>query len=250
MLASGIRPALLRSHTLPWRQSLPRSTLHDMHRDHPYCSPPAPAFCSCTTANATCPATPKRLPTRFVCPCLRSYPQDQAPAHPSYANGRSSPRHRLLIRHQHLQSSLLDVPSTCGSGSPPRTPRASPPTRPAIFSAVPTICLRTNREHESRAMRVTYPCAATLRPTSSSNPDPVAQCGYGAHHHQRIAALLHNPRPFPPVPVRAHRLPRRSAVSARLPRLHVLLRSPATPACAAGFTDIPHHPGPRCTRRV
>ncbi|KAJ7300698.1 hypothetical protein DFH08DRAFT_1090511 [Mycena albidolilacea] len=45
------------------------SVVYDMHRDHPHCPLPAPAFCSSTTPNATRSGTTKPLPgclTRLV----------------------------------------------------------------------------------------------------------------------------------------------------------------------------------------
>ncbi|KAF8195158.1 hypothetical protein K438DRAFT_800307 [Mycena galopus ATCC 62051] len=122
----------------------------------------------------------------------------------------------LLIRHHHLQPSPLDVPALHRARHVRRLP-----TRPAILSAMKTRP-RYKLQHDAH---VTYPCAATLRPTICSKPGPVAQCGYGAHHHQRTQHTPHHPRHFRPVPARAHNPPRRTALAARLACLHVLLQS-------------------------
>ncbi|KAF8173494.1 hypothetical protein K438DRAFT_1980756 [Mycena galopus ATCC 62051] len=66
------------------------------------------------------------------------------------------------------------------------------------------------------------------RPTIFSKPGPVAQCVYGVHHHQRIQHTLQlfpvTHATFVPSPARPN-LPRRSALTARLSCLHVLLQS-------------------------
>ncbi|KAJ7889424.1 hypothetical protein B0H13DRAFT_2041454 [Mycena leptocephala] len=67
------------------------------------------------------------------------------------------------------------------------------------------------------------------RPTVCSKPDTVAQREYNVHHHQRTQHTLQlfpiTHATFVPSPC-AHHLQRRSALTARLPCLHVLRYSP------------------------
>ncbi|KAF8195142.1 hypothetical protein K438DRAFT_1968473 [Mycena galopus ATCC 62051] len=173
--------------------SLRQSALDDMHCDHSHCPP---AFCSCTTPDAMRSATTKRLPSCFVYDLTLKASPPRTPAAPTVLP-HSRRLRGLLIRHRRLLSSPLDVPSTYGSGSAPRMP----PTP------------GTNHEHHAHAMRVTYPCAATLCPTICSTPGPVVQCVYVAHHHERTQHTPHHHATFVPsrarspsaAPIRPHR---------------------------------------------
>ncbi|KAF8195164.1 hypothetical protein K438DRAFT_1968495 [Mycena galopus ATCC 62051] len=103
----------------------------------------------------------------------------------------------LLIRYQHLLSSPLDVPSTCGSGSPPRMPRSSchPQRRPNhLLKSCPWYEPRTRRAR--RAMQIT-PCAAA---TVFTDAPPSAQSRVLSRSAgmARTTPSVHTPHPPPP----------------------------------------------------
>ncbi|KAJ7339905.1 hypothetical protein DFH08DRAFT_247764 [Mycena albidolilacea] len=101
-----------------------------MHRDHPHCPLPAPAFCSSTTPNATRSGTKKSLPASLARPVLTTSPPTLYHVHthltsevprgiltplPLVAHHRSNVhQHR---RAHHMRQSL-PIPSAPFSASP------------------------------------------------------------------------------------------------------------------------------------
>ncbi|KAJ7895446.1 hypothetical protein B0H13DRAFT_2665101 [Mycena leptocephala] len=123
---------------------------------------------------------------------------------------------RLFIRHHHLLSSPLDargwahpqhntdISSTCGSLSPPRTPRSSAPPAP-------------------------WPSSAPSHPRSK--PDP-------GTHHEHDAHALHAVTVFSAAPPSARSQPILSAIHRPTPALPVYsTKTSATPARGAACAD-------------
>ncbi|KAF8146358.1 hypothetical protein K438DRAFT_1990828 [Mycena galopus ATCC 62051] len=224
--ASRIWPALLRLHTFPRRQSLRRSTLYDMHRDHPYCLPPAPAFCSCKTPNAMYSASTKRLPTCFACPVPMFLPSRPGPRAPQIG------KQPFLVPGSafHLRQLLSTAHAKFVA-----SPRVVPSSAPSQPSAA------TCPWYEPRTTNMTHtPCTSPTHALRVSAP-PSAQ----SQVLSRTTTSVHSTLSITHATFVPSHLPRSSPLTARLPCLHVFLRCPVTPACTA---DIPYRP--RCTHRT
>ncbi|KAJ7897515.1 hypothetical protein B0H13DRAFT_2664696 [Mycena leptocephala] len=125
----------------------------------------------------------------------------------SYATTIYCPHRSTRAAGQAHPQHNTDIPSTYGSLSPPRTSRSSPPPAPWHPG--------THHEHDAHALHVAYPCAVTV--FSAAPPSVQSQ------HTPQLSPITH--ATFVPSP-RAHHLQRRSALTARLPCLHVLRYSP------------------------
>jgi hypothetical protein len=105
-------PAILGAPTLPYarRSFLPRgSVVYDMHIDYQHSPPPASAFCSSTTPNATCSVTTKLLPA-----CLTRAALTTSPPTPYHAH-TLPPRTRDTTGSRCCRSSARALPSLpCG----------------------------------------------------------------------------------------------------------------------------------------
>ncbi|KAF8195173.1 hypothetical protein K438DRAFT_1968507 [Mycena galopus ATCC 62051] len=156
---------------LPWRQSLHRSALYDMHRDHPHCPPPAPR---CTTptrraqplrsdyppASCAC-AYDFSVKTRPRAPQLRQW-SFLTPAPPSLPS-HPPPSSTVLTarRPQHLRQQLPTTHGTCVAS--PRVVPSSAPSPPSAEN-LPLACTsnttRTPCASPTHALRPSAPQSA------------------------------------------------------------------------------------------
>ncbi|KAJ7803740.1 hypothetical protein B0H13DRAFT_2492851 [Mycena leptocephala] len=151
---------------------------------------------------------------------------------------------RLFIRHHHLLSSPLDargwahpqhntdIPSTCGSLSPPRTPRSSPPPAPSPSSAPSHPRSKpapgTHHEHDAHALHAAYPCAVTV--FSAAPPSAQSRVLSRSASMTRTTTSVHSTRYSyspSPTPLSSH------------PHAPTICSSPAPPACAADIRIRP-----------